>query len=160
MSNVHTHTHTISLIFLFKPCLVPYLLHYCIMFSSERKKNCQMYLHSHTHHSHFPIFSFKQYSAYSAHRNATGRRKNKWTLNIEFTFKNTSYELLNIILLALNFPVHNYFIITKVVSWCNRNNEVKLTWSLLKSLFKYMYKTSMIHYRLANRSVSSFHKNK
>ena len=36
---IHTHTHTISLIFSFKPCLVPYLLHYCIMFSSERKKN-------------------------------------------------------------------------------------------------------------------------
>ena len=100
-----------------------------------------------------------------------------WTLNSRSKIVNTSYELLNIILLALNFPVHNYFIITKVVSWCNRNNEVKLTWSLFiirhvvhrhsllwacdaQSLFKYTYKTSMIHYRLANRSVSSFHKNK
>ena len=36
---MYIHTHTISLIFSFKPCLVPYLLHYCIMFSSERKKN-------------------------------------------------------------------------------------------------------------------------
>ena len=45
---IHTHTHTISLIFSFKPCLVPYLLHYCIMFSSERKKKIQMYLHTHT----------------------------------------------------------------------------------------------------------------
>ena len=54
-------THTISLIFSFKPCLVAYLLHYCIMFSSERKKNVKCtYTHTHTHHSHFPIFSFKQ----------------------------------------------------------------------------------------------------
>ena len=52
-------THTISLIFSFKPCLVAYLLHYCIMFSSERKKKVKC-TYTHTHHSHFPIFSFKQ----------------------------------------------------------------------------------------------------
>ena len=42
--------HTISLIFSFKPCLVPYLLHYCIMFSSERKKKLSnVPTHTHTH---------------------------------------------------------------------------------------------------------------
>ena len=59
LSNVHTYTHTISLIFSFKPCLVPQLLHCCIMFSSERKKNCQMYLHTHTTLIS-QIFLFKQ----------------------------------------------------------------------------------------------------